>query len=77
MIDIAMIKIDATDLPTASITACLNRYGSVIAAIGSPFGFTGSVTAGVVSSLRRSLPGTQSSRFIQTDAAVNPVMADR
>ncbi len=74
LIDIAVIKIDATDLPAASITGSPQplRVGDWVVAIGSPFGFTGSVTAGVVSAVRRSLPGTQSTQFIQTDAAVNP-----
>ena len=74
LIDVAVLKIDATDLPSASIAGPSRslRVGDWVVAIGSPFGFTGSVTAGVISSLRRTIPGTEAVLFIQTDAAVNP-----
>jgi serine protease Do len=48
------------------------RVGEWVLAIGSPFGFESSVTAGVISATRRSLPGDGSVAFIQTDAAINP-----
>jgi len=71
--DIAVIKIDAHDLPTVNLgTARKLPVGSWVLAIGSPFGFENSVTAGVVSATGRSLPGDSSVPFIQTDAAVNP-----
>ena len=74
LIDIAIVKIEATDLPVAPITESPEtmRVGDWVVAIGAPFGFTGSVTAGVISAVRRSLPGPPSTQFIQTDAVVNP-----
>jgi len=74
LVDIAVLKIDATDLPVASIAGSPEplRVGDWVLAIGSPFGFAGSVTAGVISAVRRTLPGRQAMPFIQTDAAVNP-----
>lgn len=48
------------------------RIGSWVLAIGSPFGFDSSVTAGIVSAKARSLPDDGYVPFIQTDAAVNP-----
>jgi serine protease Do len=71
--DIAVLKIDAQDLPTvrfADITGV--RAGDWVLAIGSPFGFENSVTAGVVSAKGRALPGDGYVPFIQTDVAVNP-----
>jgi serine protease Do len=71
--DIAVLKIEANDLPTVSLTASKPlRVGEWVMAIGSPFGFESTVTAGVVSATRRSLPGDGTVPFIQTDAAVNP-----
>nr|WP_295768257.1 Do family serine endopeptidase [Rhodoferax sp.] len=71
--DIAVLKIEARDLPTVSLTASKPlRVGEWVMAIGSPFGFESTVTAGVVSATRRSLPGDGTVPFIQTDAAVNP-----
>jgi serine protease Do len=71
--DIALIKIDATSLPALDINAkpAIKR-GEWVVAIGSPFGFESSVTAGVVSGVHRALPDGQMVPFIQTDAAVNP-----
>ena len=71
--DIAVLKIDAHDLPAVSLAAPQSlRVGEWVLAIGSPFGFTSTVTAGVISATRRALPGTSSVAFIQTDAAINP-----
>ncbi|QNP47801.1 DegQ family serine endoprotease [Diaphorobacter aerolatus] len=71
--DVAVLKIDAKDLPTVKLgdTQSIN-VGDWVLAIGSPFGFENSVTAGVVSAKGRSLPDDSSVPFIQTDVAVNP-----
>jgi len=71
--DIAVLKIEASNLTVASLapTAPLH-VGEWVLAIGSPFGFESTVTAGVISATRRTLPGDGSIPFIQTDAAVNP-----
>ncbi len=71
--DVAVIKIDGKDLPTVRIGDPTKlRPGEWVIAIGSPFGFDNSVTAGIVSALSRSLPDGRFTPFIQTDAAVNP-----
>ncbi|HUO79021.1 MAG TPA: DegQ family serine endoprotease [Steroidobacteraceae bacterium] len=71
--DVAVIKIDGKDLPTVRIgDPSRLRPGEWVVAIGSPFGFDNSVTAGIVSAISRSLPDGQYTPFIQTDAAVNP-----
>ncbi|MFO1427865.1 MAG: DegQ family serine endoprotease [Steroidobacteraceae bacterium] len=73
--DVAVIKIDAKSLPTVRIgDPSKLRPGEWVIAIGSPFGFDNSVTAGIVSAKSRSLPGEDSNYvpFIQTDVAVNP-----
>ena len=73
MTDIAVLKIDAVNLPAANLTPpAAPRVGEWVMAIGSPFGFESTVTAGVISATRRSLPGDGSVPFIQTDAAINP-----
>lgn len=73
MTDIAVLKIDAVNLPTAPLTPPgALRVGEWVLAIGSPFGFESTVTAGVISATRRTLPGDGSVAFIQTDAAINP-----
>ena len=71
--DIALIKIEATGLPAVKF-GDPNRLkvGEWVIAIGSPFGFENSVTAGIVSAKGRSLPQENFGPFIQTDAAVNP-----
>ncbi len=71
--DIALLKIDAKDLPAVT-TADMSklRVGEWVMAIGSPFGFDYSVTAGIVSAKGRSLFTEQYVPFIQTDAAINP-----
>jgi serine protease Do len=71
--DIAVLKIDARNLPVVSLAPPQPlRVGEWVLAIGSPFGFESSVTVGVISATRRSLPGDGSVGFIQTDAAINP-----
>lgn len=71
--DIAVIKIDATNLPTVKIgDPSTLRPGQWVVAIGSPFGFDNSVTAGIVSGISRTLPDDNYVPFIQTDVAVNP-----
>jgi serine protease Do len=71
--DVAVIKIDAKDLPTVRIgDPSTLRAGEWVIAIGSPFGFDNSVTAGIVSGISRSLPEDNYVPFIQTDVAVNP-----
>ncbi len=71
--DIALIKIDAKKLPALDLSAPPNvKQGEWVIAIGSPFGFENSVSAGVVSGVHRALPGGQMTPFIQTDVAVNP-----
>ena len=71
--DIAVLKIDAKDLPTVTTGNIQDlRVGEWVLAIGSPFGFENTVTAGVVSAKGRSLPDDSAVPFIQTDVAVNP-----
>ena len=71
--DIALLKIDATDLPVAKIGSGYDlQVGEWVLAIGSPFGFDYSVTAGIVSAKGRSLPRENYVPFIQTDVAINP-----
>ena len=71
--DVAVVKIDATGLPAAKIgDPSKLRVGDWVLAIGSPFGFENTVTAGIVSGTSRSLPEGSYVPFIQTDAAVNP-----
>ena len=71
--DIALIKIDAKDLPALDISGKPEvKRGEWVIAIGSPFGFESSVSAGVVSGVHRALPNGQMVPFIQTDVAVNP-----
>ena len=71
--DIALLKVDATGLPAVRI-GDPNRLkvGEWVIAIGSPFGFESTVTAGIVSAKGRSLPQENFVPFIQTDVAVNP-----
>ena len=71
--DIALLKIEASGLPVVKL-GDPNRLkvGEWVIAIGSPFGFDNSVTAGIVSAKGRSLPQENFVPFIQTDAAINP-----
>jgi serine protease Do len=71
--DIAVLRIDAHQLPVVRLgDPARARVGDWVLAIGSPFGFENSVTAGIVSAKSRSLPGDIYVPFIQTDVAVNP-----
>jgi len=71
--DIALIKIDAKDLPMVRMGKSSElRVGEWVLAIGSPFGFDHSATAGIVSAKGRSLPSENYVPFIQTDVAINP-----
>ena len=71
--DIAVLKIDAKNLPTVPIGNVKDlKVGEWVLAIGSPFGFENTVTAGVVSAKGRSLPDDSYTPFIQTDVPINP-----
>ncbi len=71
--DVAVLKLDATDLPVAKIADSDDvTRGQWVVAIGSPFGFDYSVTAGIVSATGRALPDESYVPFIQTDVAINP-----
>ncbi|MEE4300937.1 MAG: DegQ family serine endoprotease [Pseudomonadales bacterium] len=74
--DLALLKVDADDLPTVRIGRSSELdVGEWVLAIGSPFGFDYSVTAGIVSAKERSLPNENNENyvpFIQTDVAINP-----
>ena len=71
--DVAVVKIPGKDLPTVNLgDSDKVKPGQWVIAIGSPFGFDNSVTAGIVSAKGRALPDESYVPFIQTDAAVNP-----
>jgi serine protease Do len=71
--DVAVLKIEAKNLPTVRLgDPSKLRPGEWVVAIGSPFGFENSVTAGIVSATSRAMPGGNYTPFIQTDVAVNP-----
>jgi serine protease Do len=71
--DVAVIKIEATHLPIVKLGDPTRiRPGQWVLAIGSPFGFENSATAGIISATSRSVPGENYVPFIQTDVAVNP-----
>ena len=71
--DIALLKIDADNLPVVKLGVGVDvKVGEWVLAIGSPFGFDHSVTAGIVSAKGRSLPRENYVPFIQTDVAINP-----
>lgn len=71
--DVALLKIDATGLPKVTLgDPDKLKVGEWVLAIGSPFGFENSVTAGIVSAKGRSLPQENFVPFIQTDVPINP-----
>jgi len=71
--DVALIKIEASGLPRVVLgNPDKLKVGEWVVAIGSPFGFDHSVTAGIVSAKGRSLPDENFVPFIQTDVAINP-----
>lgn len=71
--DVALLKIEAHDLPKVVVgDPDKLKVGEWVVAIGSPFGFDSSVTAGIVSAKGRSLPQENYVPFIQTDVAINP-----
>ena len=71
--DVAVIKIEATNLPVVKIDRNDDvKVGEWVLAIGSPYGFDNTVTSGIVSAKARALPGDTYVPFIQTDVAVNP-----
>jgi len=71
--DVAVLKIEADNLPVLKIGSSTKlKVGEWVLAIGSPFGFDYSVTAGIVSAKGRSLPRENYVPFIQTDVAINP-----
>lgn len=71
--DLALLKVEAKNLPTVKLGDSEDlEVGEWVVAIGSPFGFDYSVTAGIVSAKGRSLPNENYVPFIQTDVAINP-----
>ena len=71
--DVAVIRIPAKNLPTVKVGDTHNlRVGEWVVAIGAPFGFENSVTAGIVSAKGRTLPDSGYVPFIQTDVPINP-----
>jgi len=71
--DLAVLKVNASDLPVAKLgKSSETKVGEWVFAIGSPFGFDYTVTAGIVSAKGRSLPNESYVPFIQTDVAINP-----
>lgn len=71
--DVALLKIDASNLPAVRLgDPAKLRVGEWVVAIGSPFGFESSVTAGIVSAKGRTLAQESYVPFIQTDVAINP-----
>ncbi|QGZ32190.1 Do family serine endopeptidase [Stutzerimonas stutzeri] len=71
--DVALLKIESTGLPTVKLGKSSSlKAGEWVLAIGSPFGFDHTVTAGIVSATGRNLPNESYVPFIQTDVAINP-----
>ena len=71
--DLALLHIEEDDLPVVRIGSSRDlKVGQWVVAIGAPFGFESTVTAGIVSALGRSLPNENYVPFIQTDVAINP-----
>ncbi len=72
--DLAVVRIDATELPAVNIDANIGlRVGDIVLAIGNPFGVGQTVTQGIVSATARRVPGASAwQNFVQIDAAINP-----
>ena len=70
--DLAVLKIDAGNLPLIRIAEDKPRPGDVVLAIGNPLGLNQTVTMGIVSAVGRQLNSSSAEDFIQTDAAINP-----
>lgn len=71
--DLALLKVEGADLPTVSIGSSSDlKVGEWVLAIGAPFGFEYSVTAGIISAKGRNLPTESYVPFLQTDVAINP-----
>ena len=75
--DLAVIRVDRTSLPAAEFQKSLPQVGELAVVLGSPLGFEKTVTAGIVSGLHRSIPGSAAETrslvdLIQTDAAISP-----
>jgi serine protease Do len=71
--DLALLKIDQSDLPTLSLEGTQNlRVGQMVLAVGSPEGLQSSVTMGVISAVARQADPTKSLNYVQTDAPINP-----
>lgn len=75
--DLAVVRTERTGLPVPEYRTQLPRPGEVVLALGSPLGFENSVTAGIVSGLNRTIPGSAAQTralvdLIQTDAAISP-----
>jgi serine protease Do len=71
--DLALLKIDATDLPTLELSDSSDlKQGQLVLAFGSPLGFDNSVSMGIVSSVARQPDPDSPTIYVQTDAAINP-----
>jgi serine protease Do len=71
--DLALLKIEQTNLPTLSLEQPQNiRVGQMVLAVGSPEGLQNSVTMGVISAVARQADPTKSLNYVQTDAPINP-----
>jgi serine protease Do len=71
--DVALLKVDADNLPTVKLgNSDKLKVGAWVMAIGSPFGFDNTVSAGIISQIGRNLPSENYVPFIQTDVAINP-----
>ena len=69
--DLAVLKIDGTDLPFVKFETDSSRVGDWVVAVGNPFGLGGTVTVGVISGEGRNIGGSSYGDFLQIDAAVN------
>ncbi|MET3926162.1 Do family serine endopeptidase [Devosia sp. 2618] len=69
--DLAVLKIEGTDLPFVNFETQQSRIGDWVVAVGNPFGLGGTVTVGVISGSGRNIGGSNYGDFLQIDAAVN------